>query len=333
MSSSKLTTVYGLLLKPDSAYRAGDSVSAATDGILMASPAIMTRGHVNDGSRGLSPSGMAPLKRAAPSGKTASLPVPVEFRGSGQAYASGVKADDLHSLMRIAGYGAVVDATASAEKWTFTPEGWDSAVPPTFASGVGELYGRGEMIPLEGAYASMGFEIEAGGIALFTFDVQGVPGNKSETALPSITYMDMNVIPPKFDAPALTLGNFTGAKVRSVRFAQNREITTRSIHGYAAGRRAPELVVEIEAASLATSSPWSTASTFEPDRLRDEGTAIAVGFTHGSLQYNRFDFAAPAAVIRNVEDGEDGPVATTILTMELCSTDGVSADDHTIVLD
>ena len=95
----------------------------------------------------------SPPTTTVASGRWTSLPVPVEFRGSGQAYASGVKADDLHSLMRIAGYGAVVDATASAEKWTFTPEGWDSAVPPTFASGVGELYGRGEMIPLSGTGA------------------------------------------------------------------------------------------------------------------------------------------------------------------------------------
>jgi hypothetical protein len=330
MSAEKLTTIFGAMVKEEASYGVGATFSLAQDGVLLRGPATLARAFVSAGERGPSPSGMGLLKRAQPMGKTGTVALEVEYAGGGAAYSASVK-PNFHRLMRAAGYTATLDSTGASESYTYAPETWDGTVPPSFTSIAAELYARGEKVVLAGAYADLALSAEAGAMPIATFNLSGIPGDASDTALPAIVYP--SVIPPKVETFSFQLGTYTAAKVRSVEFALNRTIAERSIYGYAVGRRAPTLTVTMEAPIFDTSSPWHTATELHPVKLMEAATALSLSLTMGVTQYNRLTLNAPAAIITNVEESEEDPVALTTLTIELAQSDAQTGDDHEWVAD
>lgn len=337
MSAEKLVTIFGAAGSIEASYDAGGAPSLTDDAILLAEPATLQTDYALDGARGQAPAGMGRIKKAAPGGRMGSITLPIDGRGLGAAYGAAAFPPDVHKLLRMAGHVATLDATVSAEKWTYTPESWDGAVPPGFASGVFRFFGRGQEYGLQGAYATVGFTVENGGFLRWSFALQGKqPNAPVDIALPAITYA--NTEPPKAEDFALSLASdtgtaFTSDRIRSIAFNGARAISARNTYGFSPGLREPTLELVMETPKLATVSPWHTATELHPWRLWELATPLAVSFQVGTVQYNRMKFAAAAAQIENVVESEDGATSLMTVTMRLSQSDPVTPDDYEITFD
>lgn len=319
----KLVTLFGLLLKTEASYNAGGALSTPSDGVLLMEPAKMPYSYAHEGERGRAPGNGGRLRRGRPSGLHTEFEVKVEGRGRSDLYSATNIASDLHNLLRISGHSATLDATLGAEKYTFAPVS-DVA---QMASGVAEGYARGQKYPMQGLYATWGWEIDGPGFMVHTFNLSGLVSLPADASVPAIAYLDTD--PPKAVNVGLTLGGWAGGVVRSASFTQGRSKSARANinsaghQGFAPGGREPEIKVTIEAVALAT---------FNPYQLRDAGTVIDFGLAVGNVKYNIQDFKAPRCQIVGVEEGEDENTATWELTLQPYASTPGALDDYTFIL-
>lgn len=320
MSADKLITLFGLLAKTEASYGAGGALAAATDGILLAEPALLTPQYAHDGARGRAPGSGGRLRRGKQSGRFAEGPLRVEFRGRGAAYGPAAL-PEINALMRLSGHSATVDATPAAEKVTYAP------VSSGFASGVLEGYARGQKYALTGVYGDFSFSIDGAGFLVFEFPISGLIGLPTDVGVPAITYL--GTTPPKAESIGLSIGAWNPV-VRSVSFTANRrrspraDVNSPGHKGWSLGGREPQLEITVEEAPLAT---------FDPYAARENGTEYAVDLTVGSVQYNRAKFNAGQCQIVNVTEGEDEETALWTLTLACNPSSPIANDDYELVVD
>lgn len=318
MSAPKLVTVYGLLAKAESTYNGGATLSAATNGVLLAEPATLAIDYVHDGARGPAPGASGQMKRGRPSGMFGETTFTIEGRGLGSAYTTA-SLPEIDPLLKAAGHSASYAGPTGSEVITYKP------ISSGFTSNALELYCRGQKYSMSGSYADTSWNIDGPSFMMFEFNTRGTVSTPSDTSVPSITYNSTQ--PPKAESVALSIGGWSGAVVRSARFNANRSTSPRANinsaghSGYSVGYRDPELILTIEAVPLATYNPYS---------VRDLATAATITLTVGSVQYNKVQFTANQAQLVNVEEGEDDATATWTLTYRLATTTPIADDDYEI---
>jgi hypothetical protein len=324
-AAAKLVTVWGLLGKLESAYGGGATMTTTTDGIMLSEEAIASLTHIHSGEHAPAAGAGGIWAPTAPSGRAIALPVKCEARGFGTAYSATNLPPDVNVLLRISGHSATVVTTGGSESVTYAP-----ITPPIVAaaSGAFSAYTRGQLWPITGAFADMGFDID-GQFLVFNFDLQGLVGAPTDVALPAITYSAQQ--PCRAETVALAIGSWSPV-VRKVSFKKNTVISARADKnaaghgGFALGRRSPQLTVTVEAPTLATLDPYADQSA---------GTPRAILFTVGAAAYKRAKFNAPQCYLTpdGIKEGADGNVATTELTYQCAMSAPGSDNDYTIVFD
>lgn len=339
---AKLLHVIGLLLKEETNYGTAVSLTTTADGVQMQFTdkfvgAPLTIAYADDGDLGPSVSNLGKVAPVAMSGRSISGPLPFRSRPGGAAYSASVK-PSLHMLLKAAGFDAALVTTASSESYTYTP----TAPGSTFTSLCGSLYARGELWSLIGAIGNIKFDAPNTKPPIWTFDLSGLVSSlPTDASAPSITYPLQSVAPPLASSISLTLGSLsTNAVVRSHSFDLGRGVFPRIAQsgsgghlGFVPGDRAPTLKVVLEATAAVTGSPYTSASAFDPYRLKENRNVIAASLQHGSTQYFRQKLNFPQCTVIDAVPGNDGPIATVELTLAAHNSTGSSADDVNIVFD
>lgn len=305
---------WGALVKNESSYAAGTSLSTATDGVQGVEPPVADIVYATSGERAAPPSQFGTLQYASPTGETIEGQITVEGRGLGSAYDSASKPPNIHSLLEGAGFtGSYASST-----WTYTP-----VAAGTKAQSLGmEIYTRGEKFPVSGAFCDLSISTDGGTPLKFAFPFNGLPGTPSDVSLPSITYN--TTLPPKAENISFTWNDITDLVIRSWNLDYNREIAPRmdlagasGSAGFAYGRRAPVMSMTVEQTELSTWNPY--------DDIKVKTTS-AFSLQIGSVQYNRYTVTGSAQLI-GVTKAEDGPTATWDLEFALVYPDGTTDAD------
>ncbi|MHC4647630.1 MAG: hypothetical protein ACYTBJ_19360 [Planctomycetota bacterium] len=330
MSQTKSTTIYGLAGTLETVYGDATSPSLSTDGIQLAEEFLATREYLHDGARPAPPgSAISTQKMATPGGSFFTGSPSTLGRGAGAAYSASVKPPDIATFMEMSGHSSTLVDTIS---YTYEPH----ALTVTPESGSFSAYSRGQLWPLSGVYGSLGMVVEDGGFAVFSCDMQGICGAPSDVTLPAITYS--TVMHPKAEGVALTIGNYTGAVVRRLEFTQNRELANRldqsgaSLYpGTANGRMSPVLTMTVEADTF-TTTPFHAASAFDPWGFYDSAQEVAITFTVGTVQFNKFTFTASQAQMNAVPvEGADGPTGLWDLSFVLNPSSAILQDAYSFL--
>jgi hypothetical protein len=325
---------------PESPYGTPVALSASADGILAADFCEVDFSEfLNDGSRGRAPGG-GPRQRVKPSGRVGKITVPFEGTGAGAAYSASIFPAH-HTLYRVSGLEATGSFGGGAESWKYAPELAASGLE----AGTFEYYEGGQKYPLAGGYGSISVSVDGPDVPRWACDLLGIGTTPTDAALPTITggYPPASRMPPKAESIALTLGLFTGGVVRGFEFNMNREhdanrknINTGGHAGYTPGSLNPTMKVTLEQVTLATVSPWSTSTTFNPYALKDDGQLIVCSLAVGSVQYNRWKIYAGAsaaalqAQVVDVQDAYDGPTRLWEVTLEFKPSSITGIDYFTI---
>lgn len=334
---AKSPRILGLLGKLEGSYGAGATLSAATDGIQLAETPKLTINYGYDGSRPAPPGTMGSQRRAAPNGRTVSVPFKAEAKGAGAAYSSTV-VPSLHVFLRLCGFDAVVTTTLNLEKWVYTP----TPGPVGYGSGAFSAYARGELYPLTAAYADWTLTGDSNGVVYLTATVSALLGAISDQVTPpAITYPLAAVLPPTaVGAGLFSLGLFTNAVLQKWTLKGGRKITPRLNQnaagghaGFAIGNRTPTLDVTYETPTLAT-TPFHSASAVDPYNLYDAATELAWAIQIGSAQYNRHKwFGAKAQIMKAPDTAENGDVVVTNLSLQLNPSAAGANDEITAQFD
>jgi hypothetical protein len=213
---------------------------------------------------------------------------------------------EVHRLMKAAGF----DATFDTDHWEYTP----TAQGSVFTSLTLRQYAQGSQFDQAGVLCDMSFETQGLGVPVMTFNYRGVATLPADQSLPAITVLAPSVISPVASAIVCEIGAFTDAVVRRVAFRLGRNIeaarisqTTAGGHaGFVPGGMMPELEIEIE-------RPDRT--DFDPEQERDDATAraLTVTFDDGGTA-NNWGLTMPQAQLASVQAGNEGPIATVVLT-------------------
>lgn len=338
---SKLIHVIGLLAKPESVYGTPVALDEDEDGQLMAMDsrdygAPLTIAYTDDGDLGPAVGELGRIRRVGPIGRSATIPIPMHFRGAGAAYSASA-VPSVHSLLKACGFDATLDDTEAAEKYTYAP---------TAAGSVGtsltmECYARGEKYPLAGVIGNFSIEAPNGKPPKWMFDFSGLlSAEVSDASVPAITYPLLTVMPPHAAGLAITIGNFTTkAVVRALSFKLNREISPRPAisvgdghAGFVPWGRQPTLTVTVEAPAF-QATPFHHADGIDPLSLVKGAIVIAAAVQFGSVKYNKFKINLPTAQVVDARPGQDGPVATWELDIVGHSSTPIAKDDISIVMD
>lgn len=316
--------MFGCLALNEASYNAGGTLAAATHGVQLAELPSFDPSYAYDGNRPIPPGSYGQTRRAAPSGKTFASQLRMEAKGAGGAtYSASVVPPNLHEFILASGY----DGNVAANAWTYTP----TAGPTGFDSLAMEMYGRGEKWPVQAAYCSMKIIGENEGPSIFEFDVRGILGTRSDSAVPSITYPALTVIPPSNDGITMSINSVTDLVVRSYEFDDaasienpRRDINASGVHaGFVRGRRTPVFNCTIENPDTSQFNVWG---------LADAGTQIAVSLVVGSSNFNQFTLTLAQCTVQASLNDED---PTSLVDLEIrphCSTP-IANDDVSLVFD
>lgn len=351
MTAPKTLVSWGYAAKIEATY---GTINACTvsDGILLTKiPTLDVPHWLNNGDRGNTPGG-GRRQPAAQSGRWGTFKVEAEGIGSkaAAAYSAGVK-PHLDVLIQAAGTAATGSFVATHEYYQYTPENQ----PTGLASVTTEASVSGQLYRLYGAYADLSIAVNGPGIPVWTFDLNGVLDVITDATIPAFTsYPNQSDLPSKADQIGLTIGLFTGAVVKSFTFKSNRSIKNSRTNissgfvpghaGFTPGYRNPTLEVVIErCATMATVTPWNTASTLNPYRLAEDRVPVLLQLQVGSTQYKRWFIytgngvttgaptPAAQAILKDVKDTAEGPTATWTLTFELFESTYGAADAYSIL--
>lgn len=327
MSSTKNTKVVAITGKIEGSYNAGASASLhGPDSIQPESQIELSPEYAFDGARGISPGTFGPTRRVGPSGRIANFSIPIEAKGAGTAYtASSDTVPNMQNLFLASG----ISASMNANSWSFKPIP-ENVVPQSIAL---NIYHKGEVRPVSGAYASFTWGSDSAAPPIFDFALQGTTALPVDVTLPAITYEADSVLPPKSENIRLVV-NFGGAvstlKVRSYNFDQGLGISPRldlnvsaGHAGFARDKHESKYVVVVEAEAL---------TTFNPESLWSAGTNGSINTIVGATDGNITELNMPQAQITNVTHGEDGSVATWEIEFTGYTSTSTAADDFEFLL-
>lgn len=318
MSSVKSVTGLLMFAKTEASYGAGASF-VATDAIQVAQELPVFNVQYNfDGNRNGAQFSGGNIRRTGPGGRSAEGTVIIEGKGLGSAYNVSAIPPNIHPFLLSSG----LSGSLSSSVWLYRPIPL-GVQPQSVALNV---YDRGELLSVSGAYSNMSFAADGAGLTMFTFAMQGLCSEITDVAVPPArTYTAVSVLPPKNEGVSFAIGSYTAAKIRNYSYAHNLTINPRinlneatGHAGFALGRRAPELTITIEADAL---------SGFDAYTAWRDGTTYDVSLTVGTATNNRFRIRFPTAQISNVERANDDPVAVWNLTLTPAVSGPDASDD------
>jgi hypothetical protein len=337
MTAPKTLVSWGYSAKLESTYGTINANGVA-DGILLTKiPTLDFPKWLNEGDRGVTPAG-GRRQAVAASGRWGTIKAEAEGIGSkgGVAYSASIK-PHLDVLNQISGFNVTSAFTAGHEFYQYVPESQPSAL----ASATTEAVVAGQLYRLFGAYGDLSIAANGPMVPLFTYDLNGVADIIVDQAIPAYTsYPLMNDLPSKADSIGLKIGLFTAGVVKSFSFKANRNIKGARVAmsggliaghaGFTPAYRDPTFEVVIErCATLATVTPWNTATTLNPYRLKEDKIPVVLQIDIGSQQYHRWHLYSGSgltvevpnptaqAVLKEVKDTGEGATATWTLTFEL----------------
>lgn len=319
----KINRALAIFAATETTASAGAAMSATNVIQVAGELPLFTIDYSNKGDRGMGQMTGGKIQPTSPGGRTAAGTIKVEAKGIGSgSYTVSNLPPNLGVLMNASGFSS----SLAGGNVVFAPR----PVSNTSATCALAIYNRGEVTPVSGAMATMGWEFDGASPVTFTFDVQGTAGDTIDIAsVPSRTWQASGTLPPKCESVSLTLGSFATPNVRKGSFSNNSTMTPRlnvnssTGHSGFAGNfsRDPKLNLTIEAEALAT---------FDPRTLMKNATAIAVSMTVGTVALNRFTHAHAQATITNVTDAVDGDVALWELEITPFVTNPDQDNDTTI---
>jgi hypothetical protein len=314
--------------------------STTTDGILAyATPEVATE-YTDSGAReGNVGGGSSALSYVAASGRKRSFSLEHYFTGPGAAYSASVRSS-IDRMLRLAGFSATVGGGAGTERIDYAP------IAEAFSFGVFTVYARQQTYDLNGAFVNK-VTISSVGLPApkWTFDVIGRAGSPpADASVPAITNYggSTSLKSPKATAIgfAITAGGQTYQPVlREWTLTFEREVAERISENEAGGNHAGvypgqytiRLEALVEATAVVTGAPHVSTTAFDPYRLYEAASGMALAWTVGATQYNRFGFAAPNAQFTAAPREErEGPVALWGLDMMLHATTDGGTDPLTI---
>ncbi|NOT08398.1 MAG: hypothetical protein HOP28_09355 [Gemmatimonadales bacterium] len=333
--AAKNVNVAGVLLKEETTYAAGQTLSASTDGFELWMPgkeaSIIEDGYLDDGDMGLQLGGLGSAPRVPPAGKDAKGTLKTFFRGPGVAYAANVFAP-IQPALKAAGYDVALDVTGGAEKRTYTPTAEGSALTSLGMEG----YHRGGKRVIGGAFLDFMVEWSDAKPPRISFPFNGIRiADVTDAALPAITYPYQSIQPPGGASVVLVLGSFAAAVVRSGSFKNNREISNvrpnlnaAGYHaGYQPGPRKPALQMLIEETAL-VGTPFHTSAGIDHRLLREAVTSFAVTLQIGTAAYKRLKGSFPTCQLVDYKEVESNKVAAVDLTLQINPSSPSANDDQ-----
>jgi hypothetical protein len=338
---AKLLHIIGLLAKEESTYGTPVSLTTTADGVQLqykdhkvAAP--ITIDYAFDGNIGPSVSNLGQTAHVPQAGRSAKGDLPFRTRPAGVAYSSSIVPAG-HRLIKGSGFDATVTTGVGTEKWTYTPSA-PGVVGTSLTLG---LYTRGELWSVAGAVGSLKFDAPDPAPPIWTWGMMGIlPNLPTDASAPSITYPLQTIQPLLASSIVLTLGNLSAnAVVMSSSFDMQSTYTPRvaqsggAAHlGFVMEDRKPIMKVVLEATAL-TTTPFTSASAFDPYNLRESGTTIAASLVFGSVQYFRQKINFPQCQVIDAVPQNNGSIATVELTLAAFNSTASSADDVNIVFD
>jgi len=348
VTAPKVLNQWGFGVKVESTYGTINA-PAVGDGVLLKQvPDVDVPHWVNDGERGSAPGG-GRRQNAPASGRWGGYKVMMEGIGAGAAYSAGVKPHG-NVLIQSAGFTETGAFGVGTETYQYTP-----AVQPTALTSItSDVNLSGHLYRLFGAYSNL--EISAAGpmIPDWAFDITGAMDFVTDAAIPAYTsYPAIANVPMKADGITATIGVFTAGVVKSFGLKAGRDHSSIranqaggfsvGMSGYTPGLRRPQLELVVERVTLATVTPWSTATTLNPYRMAEEKNPVIVRVSVGTVQYKRWHIysgtgitaglptPAAQATLIDVKDTAEGPTATWTLTFDLHTSTYTASDDYAIL--
>lgn len=323
MASDKNVLALAILAKTEASYGAVTSVSAATDGIHIVDHPEFTLSYTYDGSQGTVPGTAGVFRRNAPSGRFATGKVKIYAKGLGNPYSTGSTPPSIHPFLLASGLsGSYAAGVYSYQPYALSPN------PVSGSSVYIEAYRRGEKWPLTGGYCTFTLGTSNAAAPIFEFDVSAVTTIPTDAAPPTPVYPATSVVPPKAENVTLSIGSWTSAKVRSVKFELGRELHARTDiaslaghAGFAPGARKPKFTVVVESPAL---------SVFDAYTNMSNATVLPVSLTVGSVSTNKYQLLMSQSILTNVNPQEDGPVATWELVFQPTTSTLTSNDDFVL---
>lgn len=336
----KTLAKYGVELAAETGvYASGTPAPAATDGFLVYDVPEVEVDWQYDGKReGRAAAGLAALMGPGAAGTWAKVPLKHYAKGAGAAYSASVKPTPHLLLASLLGQSAVT-TTVGSEKWTY------SCLSDNFTSLVSTIFNRGQQYGITGGLVPT-LDVNFKGMSVPTWEasLQGVlPNLPTDAAVPAITYPAAAVRAPKATSVNLVLttgGQTYTARVTEFGLKLAREIVERENlntaghGGFWMGALTATMDLTIEAETLATATPWLSATQFNPYQLYQNGSVLATSLQVGSTQYNRYTFSTSnAQIVAKPSEDKNGPVATWKLSLQVLSADDAADLDFTVKFD
>ena len=303
-----------ILAKIEATYGV-DPTPAVTDAIVTGLPELSINGEKIDRlSTGASMSSFAHRIGI----KDLEIGFEMEIRGLGSAYGAAAL-PEISPLLRACGMGETVDATPASENVIYAP------VSTGFESVTIYFYEDGILYKALGCRGDMEFNMESGKTAMAKFNFQALYTEPTDVALVTPTYDDISVLPPVVFSAGLTLGAYSPIVSKIMLKMGNsraKRMDVNDAQGYREiiiNDREPSGSVDPEADDLATKNFFSEWTA---------GTAEALAMNVGTVQYNKFDFAAPKTVKVSVSPSEREKMRTYDIPFALTRNTG---DDELIL--
>lgn len=329
-----------LALKIETTYGTYSAPSLSTDVKLLAISdrfqGLVKKGYLYDGVVGPSSGSTGYLPRIPKQGPFFDAEFPFRFRGAGAAYAAGVKSS-IHDWLLLCGFSATGSFTASNEKWTFdpTPDG-------TAGSSASYLYYKGgQVYQGAGCLGALAYETQGGAPPLLRAVTKAIQNADVTDSTPgAATYTLNSVVEPGSFGNTMTIGSLLAANCRSVKFESGTAIDTArpnmngaTTHlGYVLGEWNPKVTFVIERTAF-VNTPFHTSAGIDYYKLAEAATQIGLAHNWGSVQYNRAKVNYNNAQLADINETNDGPVATVELTWEPKGANPGAYDFMSVVTD
>lgn len=320
--------VFGLLAKVQAAYNSPETLSTSDDGFL---PYLQDRApYANlisidpqyDGANGVNIKTLFDQKRTQQRGFMFKGNIPHRFRGAGAVYSSGSVKPPWETMMRGAGFVRSTNSNTAI----YTPLGVGVAQDILTIG----AYMRGGKQLWPGMNCVSNLTIEGVGVdpPLVTFELMGVASAMPTTvAIPTITYPGESLAPPVGAGVTLNIGDFVAPVLKSWKFTAGRDIGTvmtdltlsEGIVGPLGWGWKPRLTLVVASTVLKTADPWHDADQLNEFELRRLATEFPVALEWGAVDElgNHCKIDCTSAQVESMTTGNEGPVATTELVLQL----------------
>ena len=213
----------------------------------------------------------------------------------------------------------VVDATPGTESVVYQP------ISAAFESCTIYLYEDGILYKVLGCRGDVEFVNETGKTCIANFSMQGLYLKPADAALIAPTYDDISVLPPVIFSAGLSVGGDTPIAAKAM-FKVGNSLVKRMDVNNAQGYR--EIIINDRASEGSIDPEMELLATKDYFLLWQDGTAQALAMQVGSVQYNKFDFSAPKAILNEVGLADRDKIRVQEIPLSLTRNTG---DDELVI--